>query len=155
MDGPDPIQLGDNFWLFAVRVRSCTQGHRATRRHHKHKGVWSTKVKPPWQKGNCFESTVQEFLVPSQNWSKREGWGPRATYAYIYIYIYTRFAYGALRRLWSQTKCSSKQRSDCEGTIGSDCEVISKAGQPKAMISKWFQRLDSPKLYTYIYILVN
>ena len=27
----------------------------------------------------------------------------------VYIYIYTRFAYGALRRLWSRTKHMSKQ----------------------------------------------
>jgi len=32
----------------------------------------------------------------------------------IHIYIYTRFAYGALRRLWSRAKWSSKQWSDFE-----------------------------------------
>ena len=36
---------------------------------------------------------------------------------YIYIYIYTRFAYGALRHLWSRTKHRSKQCSASEGEM--------------------------------------
>ena len=38
-------------------------------------------------------------------------------YIYIYINIYTRFAYGALRRLWSRTKHRSKQCSASEGEM--------------------------------------
>ena len=38
-------------------------------------------------------------------------------YIYIHIYIYTRFAYGALRRLWSRTKHRSKQCSASEGEM--------------------------------------
>ena len=38
-------------------------------------------------------------------------------FIYIYIYIYNRFAYGALRRLWSRTKHGSKQCSAPEGAM--------------------------------------
>ena len=65
------------------------------------------------------------------------------TYIYIYIYIYTRFAYGALRRLWSRTKYSSKQCTDRSRAISKARAMISSAElrrRKRSMLEQWFRR---------------